>query len=168
MFTVGDESVDVWIAAVSRGGARQVDNPTPAFDGHGYWTPDGTRVVFQSQRDGSRGLFWAADDSGGIEYLMTFEDAGTLRPSGWSSDGDTLVFDYSEADTGSGIGLLSMEGERTWPPLIASEANENAPAISPNGQWIAYSSDETGERLIYLERFPRAGRVVPDFPIYAL
>ena len=68
-----------------------------------------------------------------------------------------LVFDYVMSDTGTDIGVLSMEGERTWEPLIATEANEEAPALSPDGQWIAYTSDETGERLVYVERFPQRG-----------
>ena len=55
------------------------------------------------------------------------------------------------------IGVLSMDGERTWEPLISTEANEQAPALSPDGQWIAYTSDETGQRLVYVERFPQRG-----------
>ena len=51
------------------------------------------------------------------------------------------------------IGLLSMEG-REWKPLFQSEASERNPAISPDGQWIAYASDRTGRFEVYVERFP--------------
>ena len=47
-----------------------------------------------------------------------------------------------------------MEGEPTWQPLLSSVANEGTPTISPSGNWIAYSSDETGEREVYVARFP--------------
>ena len=148
---------DVWISAVARGTLAKLTTG-PAIDLNGLWTPDGERVVFNSDREGSSGLFWvAADGSGEVEPLMTVDGAQFVRPYGWTPDGNTLVFDYVMADTGTDIGVLSMEGDRTWEPLMATEANEEAPAISPDGQWIAYTSDETGERLVYVERFPQRG-----------
>ena len=63
---------------------------------------------------------------------MTLDDAQGLQPYGWTPDGDTLVFEY-DVGTGRDIGVLSMAGERTWEPLIATAANEEAPAISPMG-----------------------------------
>ena len=151
------ENSDIWISDVERGTLAKLTTAL-GLDTYGLWTPDETRIVFQSQRDGARGLFWAAaDGSGEVERLITIDDARTLRPYAWSSDGRTLVFDYSMADTGENVGVLSMEGERAWEPLLATEANEQAPAISPDGQWIAYTSDETGDRLVYVERFPQGG-----------
>ena len=149
------ENIDVWISAVAGGTLTRLTTD-PAIDALGLWTPDGERVVFTSQRQGSLGLFWiAADGNGEVEHLLTSDAAEALRLSGWTPDGSSLVFDYVMPDTDADIGVLSMEGERTWEPLIATEANEEAPAISPNGQWIAYTSDETGERLVYVERFPQ-------------
>ena len=156
--TIDDpENADVWISAVTRGTLAKLTTDR-ALDLNGIWTPDGERVVFYSRRGGARGLFWvAADGSGEVESLITLDDAQFLRPYGWTPDGNTLVFDYVTPNTGTDIGVLSMEGNRTWEPLIATEANEEAPAISPDGQWIAYTSDETGERLVYVERFPQRG-----------
>jgi len=50
-----------------------------------------------------------------------------------------------------------MDGERAWQPLLNSAANEGDPALSPDGAWIAYQSNETGQPEIYLERFPDLG-----------
>ncbi len=50
-----------------------------------------------------------------------------------------------------------MDGEETWEPLLQSEANEAAPTLSPNGEWIAYVSDKTGRSEIYVQRFPDLG-----------
>ena len=150
------EGVDVWISAVTRGTLAKLTTD-PALDADGLWTPDSERVVFYSQRE-APGLFWvAADGSDKVEPLMTVDDARFVRPYGWTPDGSTLVFEYVMPDTGTDIGVLSMGGDRTWDPLISTEANEAAPAISPDGQWIAYTSDETGERLVYVERFPQRG-----------
>ncbi len=53
--------------------------------------------------------------------------------------------------------MLSLEGERTWEPLLYTMADEFSPAISPDGGWIAYTSDETGQNEIYAQRFPELG-----------
>ncbi len=152
----GTENTDVWISALTRGTLAKLTTD-PAIDSTPLWTLDGERVVFYSDREPA-GLFWvAADGSGEVEPLMTVDGAGYLRPYGWTPDGSTLVFDYVMPGTGTDIGVLSMEGERPWEPLIATAANEAAPTISPDGQWIAYTSDETGERLVYVERFPQRG-----------
>ena len=57
--------------------------------------------------------------------------------------------------------MLAMEGDRGWTPLLASEASEREPHISPDGKWIAYSSNETGQYVIYVERFPELGARQP-------
>ncbi len=119
---------------------------------------DGERVVFASQREGSWGLFSMAWDSAGdAERLMVIEEAQNLQPYGWSPDGG-LLFEYSTAaGTYRDIGMLPVGAEGTWEPLLNTAANEQAPAISPDGQWIAYTSDRTGNREIYVERFPELG-----------
>ena len=127
------ENTDVWIAQVTRGTIAKLTT-APGFDFGGLWTLDGERVVFASPREGPAGLFWvAADGSGEVERLMTDDGVQNLLPYGWSPDGDILVFEYATADTGRGIGVLSMEGERAWEPLIDTEANEEAPAVL--AQW---------------------------------
>jgi hypothetical protein len=67
-----------------------------------------------------------------------------------------MVFDYGlppQLD----IGVLTVDGTENWDPLLDSEANEAAPALSPDGHWIAYSSDRTGNCEIYVEKFPELG-----------
>ena len=66
------------------------------------------------------------------------------------------MFDLVQADSGD-IGVLTMEGERSWEPLLELEAVEFGPAISPDGQWIAYVSNETGRNEVYVQRFPDHG-----------
>ena len=151
VMTVQDpDNIDVWVSTVDRGTLSKLTTD-PALDASGLWTLDGDRVVFASQREGikrdgyqnqtSWGLFWvAADGSGEVEHLMTNDDAQLIRPYGWTPDGSALVFDYVVHEMRTNIGVLSMEGDRTWEPLIATDADEEAPAVSPDGQWIAYTS----------------------------
>ena len=132
--TIADEeNTDVWISAVTRGTLAKLTTD-PSLDAHGLWTLDGARVVFGSLREGPPGLFWvSADGSGDVERLLTIEDAQYVRPHGWSPDGRLLLFEYGTAETGDDIGVFSMEGERDWQSLFESVADEEAPAISPDG-----------------------------------
>ena len=116
----------------------------------------GFQRVFSSNRDGPWGLYSKAwDRAGDAEHLMTIEDAEVIHPYGWSADG-VLLFDYRRAGSYD-VGMLSMDGDGTWEPLLDTEANEQVPAISTDGEWIAYTSDRTGTREIYIQRFPELG-----------
>ena len=164
------DNTDVWIWHLDDGPLTRLtfDEGLDAFP---LWTPDSSRVVFRSTRDGG-GLFWrAADGTGAVERLL--ESANTPRPWGWSSDG-RLVFDQEPGD----IGVLTVEGDRKvemlldtefvedapalspdgrWIAYQSDESGQNAPALSPDGRWIAYQSDESGQNNIYVQPFPNIG-----------
>ena len=149
----------IWIADATRGTLSRVTSEA-ANDYSPVWTPDGQQVVFTSDRDGELGFFRkSADGTGEVERLATMEGAGILRAYGWSPDGNSLVFNMNRPDveTGADIGPLSMEGERSWVQLLESEVDELEPAISPDGQWIAYGSNDTGRNEVYVQRFPDLG-----------
>ena len=155
----GPEGTEVWTSDVARG-TRSILTPEPGIDERPLWTPDGERVVFRSILEGTEALSWkAADGSDAVEPLLTVEDARRIRsftPYDWSPDGNELIFEYI-SPTSRDIGVLSMEGERPWQPLLNSAANENAPALSPDGRWLAYRSDETGQSEVYVDQFPDLG-----------
>ena len=155
--TVRDENDDVWVSELASGTFRRLTTD-PATDSSPLWTADGERVVFASQREGSWGLFSMAwDGAGDAERLMVIEDAQDLQPYGWSPDG-ALLFQYlGAAGTSQDIGMLPVDGDGAWEPLLDTEADELAPAISPDGQWITYTSNRTGTREIYVQRFPELG-----------
>jgi serine/threonine-protein kinase len=159
-FIAGDENdtPDVWVSELARGTLERLTDD-PAVDAHPVWTPDGEHIVFQSERDGSRGLFRvSADGTGDVEHLITIDEANTVRPYAWSADGGRLVFEYGSPDeTGRNIGVLTLDDEPTWQPLLDTNADEFSPAISPDGNWIAYTSGETGEYEVWAQRFPELG-----------
>jgi len=125
------------------------------FDKFPLWTPDGERIAFESYREENRGIFWiAADGTGKIEHLGSAPDR-VMHPESWSSDGKTLVL--AELSTSLDIGTLSIEGDRKWKPLLQEKHQETAPRISPDGQWITYISDESGQFEVYVRPFPDVG-----------
>jgi serine/threonine protein kinase/Tol biopolymer transport system component len=128
----------------------------PAGDYLPIWTPDGKRIVFDSERAGRDSIFWkAADGSGKAEQLVSVPN-GWAWPSSLSGDGSTLLFGQVSTGTGNyDIGMLSMAGDdRTPKLLLQGEYNEKDPMISPDGRWLAYMSNESGQYEIFVRPFP--------------
>ena len=149
-------NIDVWTSDLSRGTLTRV-TAHDAADGSPLFSRDGRRIAFQSGRDGNSALFWkSADGTGSAELLLTIDaSTGNVIPWDWSSDGSTLFLHAEFAQIGRDIGMVSIEGgPGSWEPLIQTPANEWSPVLSPNGRWLAYTSDETGYNEIYLQRFP--------------
>ena len=151
---------DLWVFDVAR------DTLSPLFldpgdDESPVWTPDGRQIVFTSGRDGEASLHLrAADGTGPVERLSASEDL--QWPQSWSPDGRTLVFSRrvrtgpSAAQTLDTM-MMRLDADRTVSPLMVSEFTESNPAVSPDGRWIAYRSDESGRNEVYVQRFPEMG-----------
>lgn len=77
--------------------------------------------------------------------------------SQWTEDGRYLVFNQPDAATGWDLWLLPVEGERKPVPFLRSRFNEYGGAVSPDGRWMSYSSDESGRREAYVQSFPTPG-----------
>ena len=153
--SVIDESgVDVWVYDRQQSTlSRLTDRGQNIFPS---WTPDGSRVAFSSNRLGSQDLYWRPwDASAPAEPLLT--DTLEQWTSSWSVSGPSLFFDELHVATGSDISVLSVNGDRTPERWLATEHNEIVPAVSPDGHWIAYMSDESGQFEIYVQSYPAAG-----------
>ena len=151
---IGPPNPDVWVSELARGTLTRVTTDA-AVDVYPLWTPDGRRVVFSSNRSGSWELFWkAGDGTGGAELLLTLDAVDAVVPTDWSSDGSTLFVHATLAGTGRDIGVVSVDDPGGWKPLIQSPANEWGASLSPDGRWLAYTSNETGVNEIYVLRYP--------------
>ena len=92
-----------------------------------------------------------------MERLATIEGAAVLRAYGWSPDGSSLVFRVTRFRHRKGHRRALHGGRAVLGALLETEALEYAPAISPDGQWIAYVSSDTGRHEVYVQRFPDLG-----------
>jgi Tol biopolymer transport system component len=117
------------------------------------WSPDGTRILFSSNRGGSFNLFSTSVGSGQTEQILTSDR--WQYPSSWSPDGGTLLFDERSPDTHFDIWEVRLSGERKPRPLLATPSWEDFGKVSPDGRWLAYRSHVSGGPEVYVR--PYAG-----------
>jgi serine/threonine-protein kinase len=139
-----DRDSAIWVYDVHRGSASRL-----TFGGvaeYPLWSPDDMRLVFLwHPGDSPPGIFvQAADGSGSPTRLST----GLHYPSSWSRDGSTIAF-VADGD----LWTLSL-GDSRIESLAQTPFEEQYPAFSPDGTWLAYTSDESGRAEVYLRAFP--------------
>ena len=143
---------DIWIWDLAREKLTRVTFEATA-DRYPVWTPDGQRVAFASVRRGAANVFWqAADGTGSVEQLT--ESPNIQYPSAFSPDGTRLVIREDMQATGNDLSVLSLQGERKVEAVLQTTFNELNGEISPDGRWLAYQSNESGQDEIYVRPFP--------------
>jgi len=121
------------------------------------WTPDGRRVIYNTRSPSPSFRSKLADGSGKEEtlYSKEFDDPGAT-PVSVSPDGKALLFSaYSPAGK-QAIHALSLDGSDTIQPFLQTPANFNGSHFSPDGRWVAYTTDESGRREVCVQPFPIA------------
>ena len=145
-------NMDVWILDLVHNTPTRL-TLDPFLDLTPLWTPDGKSVVFSSGREGPQDLYMkAADGTGQVEVLMA--SPNRLAPISWTPDGTTLVFNELMG-TNTNIGLLSIGSERSRRLILQEKFDEVNGEISPDGRWIAYTSNESGQIEVYVRPFPK-------------
>ncbi len=148
---------DVWVHEPPDGPSlRMTFGGQNAFP---IWTPDGSRLTISRALRGPAHLHWVSS-TGGQHEPEILESAEQSRvPADWTRDGNTLVFVQDVADKPWDIWTLTREGT-TWraTPLVRSRFSDIEPALSPDGLWLAYVSDESGQPQVYVQPFPGPGR----------
>jgi serine/threonine protein kinase/Tol biopolymer transport system component len=145
---------DLWVLELKRAVASRLTFD-PGTDVFPVWSPDGSRIVFSSDRRGPFGLYVKdASGSGEAEELL-FDERG-LYGSAWFGEGKFLAYCRPDAETGPDIWTLPMDPPGDPFPLVNSDFEELRPRFSPDGRWFAYHSAESGRFEVYVQPFPDA------------
>ena len=119
------------------------------------WSPDGRRVAYRGTRKGFRHVWVKSVDGTSEEQELTHGE-GVHTPTSWSPDGKNLLY-YDAAATGWDVGVVSLTDGKAQ--LVVTEPQrQSAAQWSPDGRWIAYSSDESGRDEVYVVPFPLTGQ----------
>jgi eukaryotic-like serine/threonine-protein kinase len=149
----------LWLADLQRG------QTSPLTAGRGLnaspvWSPDSTRVVFSSNRDGPEDLFVKDVTDASPERPLYRSSVLFKYPNAWSPDGKWIAFYQVDPVTLENIYLLPASGEIAPKVYVAGSGSEIYGSVSADGKWLAYVSDDSGTPELYAQSFPAPGRRV--------
>jgi Tol biopolymer transport system component len=150
------EKMRIWIKWLDRGPSIKLagdarENFGPA------WSPDGKSVTFSSRTANGSVYLWTQRADGGAPGVVQLRRKGDVFNARWSPDGKWLIFQTDLRAPGAGDIQAIRPGTDTAPtPLVATAFTETSPALSFDGRWLAYCSNESGKNEIYVVPFPGA------------
>ena len=138
---------DIWLYELSRGVAVRM-TLDPGDDRVPLWAADGRSLFFRTDRNGAPDIFRATVGvPGGETELLALP--GSQHPEDASPDGRALAYTEHSRSTAGDLWLLPQGGDGKAAPLLRTRFNEYGSRFSPDGKWIAFSSDESGSRDVY-------------------
>src|SRR5438105_664127 len=145
---------NLWVIDLEKGTGLRI---TSTFSQAPVWSPDGNRIAYSSGNDAGVTVK-DANGSGDAETLQR----RTAFPAAWSPDGRFIIFMERGVKTRADLWALPMFGDKKEYPLLNSPFDEQTPQFSPDGRWLAYSTDETGNYEIYVQPFSADGKLGAD------
>ena len=142
----------VWIYGVAD---RTVSKLT--FTGSAYfpvWTPDGRKIAYHYERGDTFGVFWTNSDGAGSRRALVLTPHGpALFPGTWTPDGRSMVAEAQEAR------LWVVPTDSALKPHLLEDVpySQLNPALSADGHWLAFTSNESGQWEVYVQAFPGPG-----------
>jgi eukaryotic-like serine/threonine-protein kinase len=148
---------DIWLFDIARG-LRTHFTFDPSDDEASVWSPDGSRVVFNANRKGHLDLYLKASSGEGTEEEL-LSDSSDKVPLDWSPDGRFILFGVGEPafQATTDLWVLPLFGDRKPFPFLQTPFSEFPARFSADGRWIAYASNESGRKEIYVVPFPGRG-----------
>jgi Tol biopolymer transport system component len=146
---------DLWLYDSTRAGVTSLTSKDSVGATDPVWTRDGKRIFFQT----FTGMRWIDTDGSGRSKLIPDTSMADL-PTSVSPDGETLLFIRQTTDRQADIYALSLQGEPNPHVIISTPGYDGAATFSPEGQWLAYASDESGQMQVYLHSY-RGSQKIP-------
>jgi dipeptidyl aminopeptidase/acylaminoacyl peptidase len=142
---------DIWLRDVASGKETRFTSD-PGWEAFPLWSPDGSRIIFTSNRGGAFDLYQKASIGTAAEELF-YKSAEGKGPTGWSPDGRFLLF-YSIGQP-THVKLLAASGsaDRAPMPVVDEQFSSITARFSPDGRWIAYTGNESGTNEVSVRSF---------------
>jgi Tol biopolymer transport system component len=147
----------LWLVDVERGGGIPLSSGKGRNDSP-VWSPDGTRVVFASDRDGPQDLYLKTIADAGPEQPFYRSPVLFKNPDSWSPDGRWIVLSQLDPETAHNLYLIPTSGTPALKPYVQGPMRQLLGEPSPDGRWLAYLSEESGRFEVYVQSFPEPGR----------
>jgi serine/threonine-protein kinase len=141
---------EVWTLELQRPVLNRVTSE--GSNAYAIWTPDQQRLTFTGNPFGPIDVFWRSTDArGSVEKMISGEYP--MLTCWWSPDGSELLVTIIHPTRAGDISVFSKSDNKLR-PLLETQYDEYAPALSPDGRWIAYISNESGNSGIYVQSYP--------------
>ncbi len=151
-------NVDIWMENVNRSGSSRFTFD-PAEEVVGVWSRDGSRLAYRSAGGVSKNLaglmLKAASGLEREKLIATIADSEDIVPNSWTQDSQRILCTH-QALQGNHLELVPADGGAATPLLSNASGNQENGQVSPDGKWVAYASDESGNWEIYVTTFPGA------------
>jgi Tol biopolymer transport system component len=145
------ENGDLWRIDLARGARSRITSGGGGW--YATWSPDGEQLAF-TPLNGVDVVATNARGAGQVETLWRYGARAFVGD--WSRNGQLLAFSAARTDAANDVFVLNLQGERMLRPVLASPFTELHPQFSPNGRWLAFTSDEVGREDVYVQSFPDA------------
>src|SRR5450432_1929017 len=152
-------NTDIWVHDLAQGTTHRFTFD-PAVDDMPVWSPDGTRIVWSSQREGGADLYQRASNLAGDETAL-LKSPEPKFPQDWSSDGRFLIYSVNRGDRGGNnldLWLLPLQGEQKATQFLGTPFMESQGRFSPDCRYVAYVSNESGKTEVYVRSFLSDGK----------
>ena len=156
---ITDQENDIWVWNTPDGPLTRLTFAAET-DIYGHWTPDGDRVVFSSGRDSdTQNVYWKAADGTGTAERVAESDT-FLYVDAVTPDGTRVIARSTLPTRGDDLIVATLDGDPAIQTLVSTEFSERNAALSADGAWVAFESDESGTYEVYVRPFPdvEAGR----------
>jgi len=144
----GSAFADIYVIDLSRGGQKSKITSSRMTDATPVWAPDGQQIVFRSNRRAAHDLYMIDPGRPGSEVQFDVSPGGKY-PSSWSAQGG-VVYHLRRPDTGFDVMMADARSGGAAQPLLDTSSNEVQGQLSPDGRWLAYTSDESNKPEVYI------------------
>ena len=148
-------SWDIYVLDLARGAGSRLTFD-PGDDRNPVWSPDGSRIAWGASRDGAFQIYQKLASGIGQEELL-LKAGAPIYPGSWSADGRFLLYIRLDPKTGQDLWVLPLAGDRQPSLFLQTPFTETNGRFSPDGRWIAYTSDDQGRNEVYVQTFPASG-----------